>query len=97
MLVAHKNANVSPPRRGATMMEYLLVLSLIGVACIVGISYFGTQTNNLTQSASSAISKSLAPGAGTTINSNGFGTIGPDEEEKDGTKDKTTKDKTKPK
>ena len=76
------------------MMEYLLVLSLIGVACIVGIGYFGSETNNITQSAQSAISKTLSAAPGSNVLPVG-GLLPPgssEEEEKD---KKTKDDKTK--
>jgi uncharacterized protein (UPF0333 family) len=42
-------------RRGATSMEYLLVLSLILVVAIMGIDYFGQSTKNTTKKANDAI------------------------------------------
>ena len=50
-------------RRGATMMEYLMMMSLIIVVCLVGIGYFGQSTNNTANAASNAISKSLKKGS----------------------------------
>jgi hypothetical protein len=54
-------------RRGATVLEYLFVLSLIGVACMVGIGYFGSETKNLTEGASNAINKSLSAAPGSNV------------------------------
>ena len=50
-------------RRGATMMEYLMMISLIVTVCLVGIGYFGSKTNDLATSASQAINKSLNKGS----------------------------------
>ncbi len=49
-------------RRGATMMEYLMMISLIVVVCLIGIGYFGEQTNATATSTSNAINKSLKKG-----------------------------------
>ncbi|MBI2806476.1 MAG: hypothetical protein HYX68_15960 [Planctomycetes bacterium] len=46
-------------RRGATLMEYLMMLSLIITVCIIGVGYFGMKTNEVSSAASSAISKSV--------------------------------------
>ena len=51
------------PRRGATAMEYLMMLSLIIVVALVGIGYFGNAANNVTTSASNAISKAVKKGS----------------------------------
>jgi Tfp pilus assembly protein PilW len=50
-------------RRGATMMEYLMMISLIVTVCLVGIGYFGSKTNELATSASQSINKSLNKGS----------------------------------
>jgi len=47
------------PRRGTTALEYLMMLSLIIVVALVGIGYFGSSTNNMTTSASNAITNSV--------------------------------------
>jgi Flp pilus assembly pilin Flp len=47
-------------RRGATAMEYLFVASLILVACITAIGYFGQETKNTTQKANDAIQKAVS-------------------------------------
>jgi hypothetical protein len=83
-------------RRGATLLEYLLVISLICVTAIVGIGYFGAETSNLTHGTSSAISKSLTAAPGT--NALPVGGVLPagsldGVEEKDAKKDKTKEEK----
>jgi hypothetical protein len=82
-------------RRGATLLEYLLVISLICVTAIVGIGYFGSETSNLTQNTSSAISKSLSAAPGTnTLPVGGIlpsGALDDEEKSKDKTKDGKTK------
>lgn len=51
------------PRRASTMMEYLLVISLILVACLIAIGFLGDVNNgNMTGSANS-INKSLKKGS----------------------------------
>jgi Tfp pilus assembly protein PilW len=49
----------SPRRRGATLMEYLMMISLIITVALVAIGYFGAQTNVMTGASSSAIQTSL--------------------------------------
>ena len=49
-------------RRGATAMEYLMMLSLIIVVALAGIGYFGSMTNNVTTATSNAIQKSIKKG-----------------------------------
>jgi hypothetical protein len=98
MLVAPNSASVPSlatkrKRRGATMMEYLFVLSFIGVVCIVGIGYFGSETNNLTQSTSSAINKSFSASQNTVVPPSGIVPSGGFDNPKD-TKDKKKDDKT---
>jgi uncharacterized protein (UPF0333 family) len=46
-------------RRGTTAMEYLFVLSLIIVAAMIGIGYFGEATREKTQQNSDAINNAL--------------------------------------
>lgn len=82
-------------RRGATLMEYLLVLSLIGVACIVGIGYFGTETSNLTQGAQTAINRTLSAAPGTNVLPSGGILPGGSGDEGDDSKDKKKDGKTK--
>ena len=40
-----ETANAKEPRRGVTAMEYLMMLSLIIVVCLVAIGYLGTSNN----------------------------------------------------
>ncbi len=53
------DTGLEQPRRGATAMEYLMMMSLIIVVALVGIGAFGSSTKNLTTSAADAIAKSL--------------------------------------
>jgi len=46
-------------RRGTTLMEYLMMISLILTVCLVGIGYFGSKTNDMATSAAKAINKSM--------------------------------------
>jgi hypothetical protein len=46
-------------RPGTTAMEYLMMISLIVVAALTGIGYFGSMTGNMTQATSNAISNSV--------------------------------------
>ena len=46
-------------RRGATLMEYLMMISLIIVVCLVAVGYLGTSNNNNMTSSSDAITKSI--------------------------------------
>ena len=50
-------------RRGTTLMEYLMMISLIIVVCLVGIGYFGTSNSASLSSSSNAINKSLNKGS----------------------------------
>ena len=50
-------------RRGATMMEYLVVVSMIVVVCLVAIGYIGGFNNNSLTGSASAIGKSLKKGS----------------------------------
>jgi Flp pilus assembly pilin Flp len=66
---AAPDASAPPPtiakrfvRRGATAMEYLMVISLILVVAMIGVGYFGSMTSNVTQATSNAISKSVKKG-----------------------------------
>ena len=56
--VAKKNK-----RRGVTAMEYLMMLSLIVVACLVAIGYLGTANKNNMGASSSAINKAVKKGS----------------------------------
>ncbi len=44
-------------RRGATAMEYLFVISLILLGCIMGVGYFGQITRDSAKQSSDAIQK----------------------------------------
>lgn len=50
-------------RRGVTAMEYLMMISLIVVACLVAIGYLGTANNGNMSTSSNAITKSLKKGS----------------------------------
>lgn len=50
-------------RRGTTLMEYLMMISLIIVVCLVGIGYFGTSNSGNLSNSSNAINKSLNKGS----------------------------------
>lgn len=49
-------------RRGVTAMEYLMMLSLIVVACLVAIGYLGNANNTSMNASSNAINKSIKKG-----------------------------------
>ena len=49
-------------RRGVTAMEYLMMISLILVACLVAIGYLGTANNGNMSTSSNAINKFLKKG-----------------------------------
>jgi uncharacterized protein (UPF0333 family) len=51
-----------PRRRGTTMMEYLMMISLIVVVCLIAIGYLGTSNNTNMTSSANAITKSLKKG-----------------------------------
>ena len=51
------------PRRGVTAMEYLMVISLIVVACLVAIGYLGGANNGNMSYSASSISNSLKKGS----------------------------------
>jgi len=48
-------ATVAPPRRAATAMEYMFVISLILLALLTGVGYFGQQTKDLMQKNSDSV------------------------------------------
>ena len=50
-------------RRGVTAMEYLMMISLIVVVCLVAIGYLGTSNNANMSNSSTAITKSLKKGS----------------------------------
>jgi hypothetical protein len=52
-----------PGRRGTTLMEYLMMLSLIVVFCLIAISFLGTSNNANMSSSSSAINKAMKKGS----------------------------------
>jgi len=47
------------PRKGATLMEYLMMISLIIVVCLVAVGYLGTANSNNMSSSSSSIDKAI--------------------------------------
>lgn len=49
-----------PARSGTTLMEYLMMLSLIVVVCLVAIGYLGTSNNTNMSTSSNAINKAMA-------------------------------------
>jgi len=59
----------SPPvaakkvRKGATMMEYLMMISLIIVVCLIAIGFLGTSNNTNMSSSSNSITKFLKKGS----------------------------------
>ena len=50
-------------RRGATLMEYLMMVSLIITVCLVAIGYLGGSNNNNMSYSSKQINKSLKKGS----------------------------------
>jgi hypothetical protein len=50
-------------RRGTTLMEYLMMLSLIFVACLIAIGYLGSSNSGNMSNSSNAINKSLNKGS----------------------------------
>ncbi|MBI3822958.1 MAG: hypothetical protein HY289_09820 [Planctomycetes bacterium] len=62
-----KSAGKSTPqkqkRRGVTAMEYLMMISLIVVVCLVAIGYLGSANNNNMNSSSTAINKAIKKGS----------------------------------
>jgi len=46
--------------RGASLVEYALLLALIAVACILAVTFFGTQTSDSFSRTASAVN--AAPG-----------------------------------
>ncbi len=55
-------------RRGTTLMEYVMMLSLIFVACMVGIGYLGTSNSGSLSNSSNAINNSLQNGNSSSSN-----------------------------
>ena len=50
-------------RRGTTLMEYLMMISLIITVCLVGIGYFGSSTSGGLGHSATQINKSLKKGS----------------------------------
>jgi uncharacterized protein (UPF0333 family) len=50
-------------RRGATAMEYLMVLSLIVVFCLIAVGYVGGVNNNNMTGSAGAINKAVKKGS----------------------------------
>jgi hypothetical protein len=57
-------------RRGTTVMEYVLILSLIVSVCLVAVGYFGQSNSTVSSGVSDSLSKSMNKGKG---NGNGNG------------------------
>lgn len=57
-----ETANAKEPRRGVTAMEYLMMLSLIIVVCLVAVGYLGSANNNNMSASSSSINKAMKKG-----------------------------------
>jgi Flp pilus assembly pilin Flp len=62
------NAEISTPRakkgrRGATMMEYLMMLSFIIVVCLAAIGYLGGSNNGSMSGSASSINKAIKKGS----------------------------------
>jgi uncharacterized protein (UPF0333 family) len=55
-------------RRGTALMEYLMMLSLIVVACMVAIGYLGTSNSGNLSNSSNAINNSLQNGNSSSSN-----------------------------
>jgi uncharacterized protein (UPF0333 family) len=49
-------------RRGATLMEYLMMISLIVVVCLIAIGYVGTANSGNMNSSAKSISKAVKGG-----------------------------------
>ncbi len=58
-----KQARRKSVRRGATVLEYLMMISLILVVCLVAIGFLGTSNSANMSSSSTSISKSLKKGS----------------------------------
>jgi uncharacterized protein (UPF0333 family) len=50
-------------RRGVTAMEYLMVLSLIVVVCLIAIGYVGSTNNGNMSYSTNAITKAIKKGS----------------------------------
>ena len=57
-----QTAPAKEPRRGVTAMEYLMMLSLIIIVCLVAVGYLGTSNNGNMSYSSSSINKSMKKG-----------------------------------
>jgi Tfp pilus assembly protein FimT len=55
----HGTVAPRPRRRGTTMMEYLMMISLIVVVCLIAISFLGTSNNGDMSSSANAINKAM--------------------------------------
>jgi hypothetical protein len=63
------------PRRGTTLMEYLMMVSLIITVCLVGVGYFAGENGKLFNSSSTKINNSLKTKK--TSSSGSINTAGP--------------------
>ncbi len=50
-------------RTGTTLMEYLMMISLILVVCLIGIGYLGGSNNTNMSSSSNSITKAIKKGS----------------------------------
>jgi Flp pilus assembly pilin Flp len=57
-------------RRGATVMEYVLILSLIVSVCLAGLGYLGQSNNTINSGVSDSLNETMNKGNG---NGNGYG------------------------
>jgi uncharacterized protein (UPF0333 family) len=67
-VLTRKNSTEKPvtrknERRGVTAMEYLMMISLILVVCLITIGYLGGTNNTSMSSSASSINKSLKKGS----------------------------------
>ena len=67
-LLTSTNATHAPvtekqKRRGTTLMEYLVMISLIVVVCLIAIGYVGNANNGNMSSSSNAINKAVKKGS----------------------------------
>jgi hypothetical protein len=59
------NAPIAPrTRRGTTVMEYVLILSLIVSVCLVGVGYLSQSNSTVSSGVSDSLSKSMNKGNG---------------------------------
>lgn len=59
----HQTVATRTGRRGTTLMEYLMMISLIVVVCLVAIGYLGTSNNTNMSNSANAITKAIKKGS----------------------------------